>query len=310
MNITNIVVASPMFQDIQLLIEEKELKQNFRFLSDEALTQADIDWADAFVSFNMKGAFDYSQLKWVHSLGAGVDKFLHKKEWPENVLLTRTICSFGQRIAEYCLSYLLKDLQLHDSFKNLQSEKKWQPATPKLLNEQKVLVYGTGEIGQYVAQVLSNFGVEVYGVSLSGKQKEGFTKVLTVDAHYEILNEMDYLINTLPLTEQTYRLFDEAIFNKLSNAGFINVGRGASLNENALLDALNQQLVSFAVLDVFAEEPLPIDHALWCQPNVIMTPHISAVTTAREGVDCFVETLRKLEENIALDNIVDVNRGY
>ena len=310
MNITNIVVASPMFKEIQLLIEEKKLKQNFRFLSDEALTQTDIDWADAFVSFNMKGEFDYRKLKWVHSLGAGVDKFLLEKEWPENVLLTRTICSFGQRIAEYCLSYLLKDLQLHDSFKDVQADKKWQPATPKLLNEQKVIVYGTGEIGQSVAKILSYFGVEVYGVSLSGKQKNGFNKVLNLDGHYEILNEMDYLINTLPLTEQTFGLFDETIYNKLSNAGFINVGRGASVKEEALLDALKQQTVSFAVLDVFAEEPLPTGNALWSHPNVRITPHISAVTTAREGVDCFVETLRNLEENASLDNIVDVNRGY
>lgn len=310
MNITNIVVASPMFKEIQLLIEEKKLKQNFRFLSDEALTQTDIDWADAFVSFNMKGEFDYRKLKWVHSLGAGVDKFLLEKEWPENVLLTRTICSFGQRIAEYCLSYLLKDLQLHDSFKGVQADKKWQPATPKLLNEQKVIVYGTGEIGQSVAKILSYFGVEVYGVSLSGKQKNGFKKVLNLDGHYEILNEMDYLINTLPLTEQTFGLFDETIYNKLSNAGFINVGRGASVKEEALLDALKQQTVSFAVLDVFAEEPLPTGNALWSHPNVRITPHISAVTTAREGVDCFVETLRNLEENASLDNIVDVNRGY
>lgn len=310
MNITNIVVASPMFKEIQLLIEEKKLKQNFRFLSDEALTQTDIDWADAFVSFNMKGEFDYRKLKWVHSLGAGVDKFLLEKEWPENVLLTRTICSFGQRIAEYCLSYLLKDLQLHDSFKDVQADKKWQPATPKLLNEQKVIVYGTGEIGQSVAKILSYFGVEVYGVSLSGKQKNGFNKVLNLDGHYDILNEMDYLINTLPLTEQTFGLFDETIYNKLSNTGFINVGRGASVKEEALLDALKQQTVSFAVLDVFAEEPLPTGNALWSHPNVRITPHISAVTTAREGVDCFVETLRNLEENASLDNIVDVNRGY
>lgn len=310
MNITNIVVASPMFKEIQVLIEEKKLKQNFRFLSDEALTQTDIDWADAFVSFNMKGEFDYRKLKWVHSLGAGVDKFLLEKEWPENVLLTRTICSFGQRIAEYCLSYLLKDLQLHDSFKDVQANKKWQPATPKLLNEQKVIVYGTGEIGQSVAKILSYFGVEVYGVSLSGKQKNGFNKVLNLDGHYEILNEMDYLINTLPLTEQTFGLFDETIYNKLSNAGFINVGRGASVKDEALLNALKQQTVSFAVLDVFAEEPLPTGNALWSHPNVRITPHISAVTTAREGVDCFVETLRNLEENASLDNIVDVNRGY
>jgi glyoxylate/hydroxypyruvate reductase len=299
-----------MHEEIKKIIDEKGIIKSFRYLSDEELTQADLDWADAFVSFSMKGPFEYQKLKWVHSLGAGVDRFLYKKEWPENVCLTRTVCSFGQRIAEYCLSYLLKDLQEHDQFKALQQQKQWQPMTPGLLGEQKVMIYGTGEIGQTTAKIFSSFGVEVYGVSLRGKAKEGFNQVMTLDAHYEKLSDMDYIINTLPLTEQTTGLFNERFFSLLSARGFINVGRGASLDEKALLDAINKKNVNFAVLDVFAEEPLPVNNPLWAHPNVIITPHISAVTTAREGVDCFLETLRNIEADQPLFNLVDVKRGY
>ncbi|MBY0096145.1 D-2-hydroxyacid dehydrogenase [Mesobacillus maritimus] len=310
MDIQHIVIASPMHKEIQKIIEEKGLDKDFRYLSDEELTQNDLDWADAFVSFSMKGEFDYQKLKWVHSLGAGVDRFLYKQEWPEGVTLTRTVCSFGQRIAEYCLSYLLKDLQEHDQFHSFKQQKSWQPMTPRLLNEQKVMIYGTGEIGQTTAQILSSFGVEVYGVSLSGKVKEGFKQVMTLDDHYEKLSEMDYIINTLPLTEQTFKLFNEKIFGLLSARGFINVGRGASLDEGALLNAFAKNQLKFAVLDVFAEEPLPVNNQLWEHPNVIITPHISAVTTAREGVECFIETLKNIEESKMLFNKVDVTRGY
>jgi phosphoglycerate dehydrogenase-like enzyme len=249
-------------------------------------------------------------VKWVHSLGAGVDRFLHKKDWNQEILLTRTICSFGQRIAEYCLSYILKDLQLHDRFQAQQQQKKWVQLTPKLIGEQKVLVYGTGEIGQRIAKVFSGLGVDVYGVSLSGKEKAGFNKVMTIDSHFSVLNEMNYLINTLPLTERTEKLFDGAIFNQLSNAGFINVGRGASVAEGALLQALTNNNVRFAVLDVFEVEPLPESNPLWKHPGIQITPHISAVTTPSEGAACFLETLKNIDENRPLDNNVDTKKGY
>jgi glyoxylate/hydroxypyruvate reductase A len=310
MNIENIVVVSPMYKEIRAIIESKNLKNNFRYLPEEDVTQEDLSWADAIVSFNTKTDFDYSHVKWVHSLGAGVDRLLFKKDWSENVLLTRTICSFGQRIAEYCLSYILKDIQLHDHFRELKMQKKWQLFTPKLLKNQKVMIYGTGEIGQKTAEIFTSLGVEVFGVSLSGKQKKFFKEVMTVESHFSQLPKMNYLINTLPLTENTEGLFDEKIFSTLSNAGFVNVGRGASLNENDLLHALDHNHLRFAVLDVFAEEPLPEENPLWNHLNVFITPHISAVTTPHEGVDCFIETLTNIEENKPLHNKVDVIKGY
>lgn len=239
-----------------------------------------------------------------------MDRFLYKKNWNKDVLLTRTICSFGQRIAEYCLSYILKDLQFHDQFQHLKKQHSWQPLTPGLLNEVKIMIYGTGEIGQKAAEIFSRFGVEVYGVSLSGREKEFFKEVYRVDTHFSRLSGIIYVINTLPLTEKTEGLFDENIFSQLTNAGFINVGRGASVNEMALLKALELNQIKFAVLDVFAEEPLSEDHPFWNHPNVFITPHISAVTTPEEGVECFIETLRNIEENKPVDNKVDVKKGY
>ncbi|MFJ5760685.1 D-2-hydroxyacid dehydrogenase [Neobacillus sp. NPDC093182] len=310
MNIKNILLVSPMYRELQGLIEKEASHKIFRFMPEEELSQKDVSWADALVSFNLKADYDYNTVKWVHSLGAGVDRFLHKKDWNQGIVLTRTICSFGQRIAEYCLSYVLKDLQLHDRFQAQQQQKNWVQSTPKLIGEQKVLVYGTGEIGQRIAKVFSGLGVDVYGVSLSGKEKAGYKKVMTVDSHFSVLNEMNYLINTLPLTERTEKLFDGAIFNQFSSAGFINVGRGASVDEASLLQALNENTVRFAVLDVFEQEPLPDSNPLWNHPKVQITPHISAVTTPREGAACFLETLKNIDENRPLTNRVDTKKGY
>ncbi|MGX6443141.1 D-2-hydroxyacid dehydrogenase [Neobacillus sp. K501] len=310
MKINNILFVSPMYNEIKEIIEKENLQKNLRYLSEEELTQNDLDWADALAAFNLKSNFEYETMKWVHSLGAGVDRFLYKKEWNEDVLLTRTICSFGQRIAEYCLSYILKDMQYHDEFQNLKQQKSWSPMTPKLLNQHKVMIYGTGEIGQMTAKVLSGLGMEVFGVSLSGQEKEFFKKVYSIDSHASRLESMDFIINTLPLTEQTVHLLDENIFNQLSNAGFINVGRGLTIDDKALLQALEQNKVRFAVLDVFSQEPLPPEHPFWNHPCIHITPHISAVTTPNEGVACFLDTLKKIEENIPLNNKVNAYKGY
>ena len=310
MKINNILMVSPMFKELQNLIGKEEINKNFRYLPEDKLTAEDLEWADALVCFNLKTNIDYSQVKWVHSLGAGVDRFLYRKDWNENVILTRTICSFGQRIAEFCLSYLLKDLQFHDEFHELKLKKIWSPITPSLLNEQKVLIYGTGEIGQTTAKIFSSLGMDVFGVSLSGKRKEYFREVFPVASHFSLLGDMNFIINTLPLTEQTANLFNDEIFQQLSNVGFINVGRGASLDELALLEALNQNYIRFAVLDVFTQEPLPEKNPLWNHPKVHITPHISAITTPDEGISCFIETLKNIEEDKPLRNRVDVGKGY
>ena len=310
MNISKILVVSPMYKELQTIIEKEVPHKTFRFIPEDQMTQNDLNWADALVSFNLKADYDYSHLKWVHSLGAGVDRFLYKKDWNAEVLLTRTICSFGKRIAEYCLSYILRDLQFHEVFQQQQEQKNWKQQTPKLVSDQKVLVYGTGEIGQMIAKVFSGLGVDVYGVSLSGQKKAYFKEVMKLDSHFSCLSEMNYIINTLPLTDQTEKLFNETIFSHLSNAGFINVGRGASLDEEALLEALTGNHIKFAVLDVFTEEPLPENNPLWKHPRVLITPHISAVTTPSEGVACFLETLKNIEENKYLKNKVDTNKGY
>lgn len=310
MEINKILIVSPMHQQIEKLIEQANLPHEFRYSSEGDFNESALAWADALVAFNLKANLDYSHLKWVHSLGAGVDRFLYQKSWNSSVLLTRTVCSFGQRIAEYCLSYLLKDLQFHDCFQQNKQKKFWRQMTPALLQDQKVMVFGTGEIGQSVAKVFSGLGIKVYGVSLSGKQKNYFEEVLTAANFYSQAREMNYFINTMPLTDKTVHFFNEAFFYNVNDAGFINVGRGASVDERTLLDAIDDQRIKFAVLDVFSEEPLPPLSPLWDNPNVYITPHISAVTTPEEGVACFIQTLRNLESNQPISNVVDANKGY
>ncbi|MDQ0256799.1 phosphoglycerate dehydrogenase-like enzyme [Evansella vedderi] len=314
MEIKHILIVSPMHKEIEALLKTKNvpMDKEFRFHTEETVTEQDYDWADTFVSFKRPANFRFGNIKWVHSFGAGVDKIMKNIQWKEDVLLTRTICSFGEKISEYALSHLLRDLQNHDKYTDMQENKIWKEVAPIPMKEKKVVVFGTGVIGQEVARSLSFFGVNVYGVSLSGKQKEYFKEVYSSEGegYYQAISAADYVINTMPLTKITEGIFNRAFFNALENAFFINVGRGESVDNGALLEALDKGRVRKAVLDVFPEEPLPKEDVFWTHPKVMVTPHISALTTAEDGLDCFLDTLTNIENDNEIPNLVDLKKGF
>lgn len=310
LNIENILVTGHLYKEMAEILAQKNLSKNMRFVAEEEVSREDVLWADAYVSFYPTEHFEFGNLKWVHSTGAGVDKYLYGQEWDESILLTRTVCSFGQRIGEYCLSYLLRDVQMHGTFAQMKAQRQWNPEEPKLLDSQRVVIYGTGEIGQEIARIFSTFGIKVSGVSRSGESVPFFDEVVKTENASFLLQEADWIISTLPLTKQTYKIFNDDFFQQLNNSGFINVGRGATVDESALLGALQKKKLRQAVLDVFEAEPLPETSPLWEHPDIVITPHISAVTTPEEAVDCFLDTLVKVEHNEPLHNQVKTKKGY
>ncbi len=310
MNIRRILVTGRLYAELAALLPDKRPDKAFRFVAEEELTDDDFVWADAYVGFRPAGPFSLANLRWVHSLGAGVDAFLWKREWKKDVLLTRTVGSLGEQIAEYCLSYLLRDAQCHDVYAWHQEQRQWKPFAPKRLGEQRVVIYGTGEIGRRIAETLRLFGVSPIGVSRSGRDTPTFSAVYRHEEAGEALACADWVIAALPLTEETHHLFDETFFACLHNAGFINVGRGATVEETALVGALENRNVRLAVLDVFEEEPLPPHSPLWVHPNVIITPHIAALTSAEDAAQSILDTLRCIETGEPLANAVDVSRQY
>ena len=310
MAIQNILVAGN-YEELFRQKLPRTNKHNFRFIPIENITHEDLLWANVYVGSKPCENFNLKELQWVHTFNAGVNNYLEIDGWlKNNVLLTRTVCSFGQRISEYCLSYILKELQLHSFFTEKQTNKTWEPKTPKMIKDLSIVVYGTGEIGQEVAKTFDGFGAKVYGVSYSGKQKEFFTKVVKVEDASSYIQNANWIISTLPLTNETKKLFNKEFFSNMNSASFINVGRGATVDETALIQALNNGDVKHAVLDVLTVEPLPTSSELWSRNDVTITPHISAVTEIGEAITCFLDTLHRVENNFELQNKVDVKRGY
>ena len=313
MEINRILIASPIYEKFEKLLEDKVIftEKEFRFRAMDQVEDEDYLWADCYVGFTRPPNFQFGNIKWIHSLGAGVDKLLKDVEWKESVLLTRTIGPFGKKMSEYCLSYLLAEFQNHSLYKEQQGKKEWKFSIPSNLNGKKVAVYGTGAIGQELARYLAFFGVEVYGVSLSGVDKPYFSKVISSEDESNFpLKEMDAVINTMPLTEKTHHFFAEKRFQEFQQVIFINVGRGESVNDEALLGAIERGNIKRAILDVFHEEPLQEEHPFWTHPQIQITPHISAVTDPESGLDCFLDTLKKVEIGNGLINAVDMKRGF
>ncbi len=144
---------------------------------------------------------------------------------------------------------------------------------------EKILIIGTGHIGKMIAKKVKALDMICYGINTSGHPAEGMEKTFSLKQLQEVLPEVDFVVNILPLTEETTGLFDQHLFEHFdSKAVFINVGRGASVKTQDLIQALNKQQLSFAALDVFEEEPLPQDHPLWKMDNVLITSHIAGLT--------------------------------
>ncbi|OPJ60503.1 glyoxylate/hydroxypyruvate reductase A [Clostridium oryzae] len=313
MNINRILVTGRLYKDIEGIIKERAESRNreFLFLPEDEVDEEKLKWADAYVGFKPVDNFSFYNMKWIHSLGAGVDSFILNRKWQDGILLTRTICSFGEKISEYCISYMLADAQKHHIFSCQQKEKLWQMHTPKGLFGQNVLILGTGQIAQEVAKRLSVFGCSVFGISASGKAKKYFNEVVTIDNMGALNIKIDWIISTLPHTKSTENMINGDFLNKFNDVGFINVGRGTTLDEEALLKAIGKRKIRIAVLDVFKEEPLSSASKLWGKREITITPHIAAITSPEEAVECFLSTLQQLEQDkIDLVNLVDIRRGY
>ena len=192
-----------------------------------------------------------------------------------------------------------------------QRQREWLGVRSGVLQGKRLGIMGTGSIGRHLAQTAASFGVSVTGLSLSAAATPGFEKVRPIDQLYEFLEEIDYLVSTLPQTNQTDNMLEAAALAKLpAHAFFVNVGRSNVVDDAALIDALQNEELAGAVLDVFDEEPLPQGNPLWYAPNMLITAHIAAISHPALIVPIFVENYRRYMRKKPLKYVIDFDAGY
>jgi len=205
--------------------------------------------------------------------------------------------------------------KIHTYVRN-QVKKNWHHAQLGLeMHGKTVGIIGVGAIGKETAKLAKAFGMKVIGVRFSGKPEEYVDEMFTSSQLNDILPKCDYVVVTLPSTKETYHMFGKKQFSLMKpSAYFINIGRGDTVVEQELIDALREQKIAGAGLDVFEKEPLSENSPLWEFDNVIITPHTSGSTEnydKRVIEDIFLPNLKHyIEENKPTINVVDYHRGY
>ena len=236
------------------------------------------------------------QLKWIQLSTAGVDKLPLDLLAQEGVRLTSASGMHTHSLAESIFGMLLAHTRGILQSVEASEASHWaqEEIEPVVLFDKSVTIIGAGKIGTEVAHMAKAFGMQTTGVNRSGGQIDGFDKVYTNDNLAEAVADADVVINILPLTPETTGLFNLSLFKQFKpGAIFVNVGRGESVVTDDLLTALDQELLSFAALDVFEEEPLPAESSVYTHSKILVTPHIAGF------MDDYLGTLRPIiEENL------------
>ena len=252
------------------------------------------------------------KLKLVVSTGAGVDHILKDPTFPKDVPLVRMVDpGLTQGMVEYVvMAALLCSRKMHRTFA-AHSRKLWEPETVPLAPELTVGIMGMGVLGRACAGALRGMGYNVIGWSRTPKDFDEIQSFDGLDGLEKFLTRTQILVCLLPLTPETEGILGRGTFNRMPNgSAVINVGRGGHLIEQDLIAALDKGKVEVAVLDVFNEEPLPVDNPLWEHPRVFVTPHIASVTTPESAIISVAEAINEMRKGWPYTNLVDPDLGY
>ncbi len=254
-------------------------------------------------------------LEWVQCLRAGVDKYPIEKMNERNLILTNAKGIHRVHMAEYAVGMMIAKQRNFFVMHRNQLKREWIRNIPQdEINGKTVAILGLGAIGREVAKKASLMGMRVIGVKRS-PEKVSYVDTLYSDVDMlRAFSEADFVINLLPYIPQTEKLIGTEHFRAMKmGATFMNIGRGKTVDEEALIQKLTEEHISF-IGDVFFEEPLPEDSPLWHLENVIMTPHICG-----ESVNYLEKCLEVIGVNLPLFikghyeemiNQIDLNVGY
>jgi len=254
------------------------------------------------------------RLEWIHVAAAGVDTLLFDGLRESRVTVTNARGVFDRPIAEYVLASVLAHAKrLHESH-DLQREAVWRHRETRTVAGARALVVGTGGIGREIARLLRAVGLQVRGAGRTARTNDvDFGDVVASADLVHQVGWCDYLINAVPLTPQTRGLINAEVFAALRpSAHLVNVGRGATVVQDELAEALAAGRFDGASLDVFEEEPLPVDSPLWSIPGVVVSAHMSGDVIGWRDVLArqFVANAERWLAGEPLDNVVDTALGY
>lgn len=253
---------------------------------------------------------EFPNLKLIASYGAGVENILSDPTLPQGVPITRFIDeTLSDQMAEFVLAGILNHRLHLTYYREQQAASHWRGKD--FLTGKNVTILGLGELGSTTAKLLNQNGYNVSGWSRSEKNIDGIKSYFGNDQLKPSLSHADFVVCLLPLTPDTTNILNADFFVAMKKGTYlINVGRGDHLNEDDLMDALSNEQLSGALLDVFKTEPLPDDHLFWKHPKIHITPHISSPTDKAKVARQILDNYSRIESGSTLMNQVDRQRSY
>lgn len=245
-------------------------------------------------------------LQWAQSTWAGVDAIAHFAS--ERLRITALKGVFGQAMSEFVIGWLLA---IERQILQRGIATTWMDGPDGTVAGKTLGIMGTGSIGSAVAGASCALSMRCLGLNSDGHLQEGFDTCFATSDRLAFARGLDYLVSVLPNTPETHQLVDAALLDELSpGAIFINVGRGNTVDERALVAALESGQLRSAVLDVFNTEPLPPDHMFWQTKNLHITAHTAAPTPGDAILTIFAENLHRFLHNKPLLYGVCPKKGY
>lgn len=257
-------------------------------------------------------------LRWVQGAPAGTGEFVRRAgltpQELRRVVITSGAGLYSAALAEWAMLGLLTFAKDVPRLIADRAAGMWQPKAVGTLAGRRLLIVGLGDIGRETARLAQGFGMTVTGVRRNpGEVPPGVDRLAPLEALPGLMAEADAVVLALPATAETIGLLSRELIAALpTHAVVVNVGRGVTIDEPALIDALRERRLAGAALDVTAVEPLPGDSELWTLPNVLLSPHSAAVIAGRPPklLDLIADNLRRYVAGQPLRNVVDTVRFY
>ncbi|MEA2558223.1 MAG: hypothetical protein QOG88_1761 [Actinomycetota bacterium] len=263
---------------------------------------------------DLEAAWDAAdRLRWIQTASDGVDGLLFPALITSDTIVTNGRGIFEDAISEWVIGVLLGFATRIPQAFAAQRQHRWIEHETERLAGSRLLVVGPGPIGRAVATRAHALGMEVAAVGRTPRDDGLFGHIRGVAELKDAVATADVVVDTLPLTPDTHHLFDAGVFEAMRpTARFVNVGRGSTVDEPALIRALQARRLAGAALDVFEVEPLPVDSALWDLPGVIISPHVCGDFNGWEeaAVALFLDNLARFARGEDLRNPVDKHAGF
>lgn len=258
------------------------------------------------------------KLRWIHSLSAGVEKYLFPELIESDVTLTNARGVFKRSLAEFVIAGMLYfTKQIRRLIEN-QRAHRWDEFMVDWLRGKIMGVVGYGEIGRECAILAKPLGVNIYATRRNvdrSKNDPILDRIFPSTELHAMLKEVDVVVAAAPLTPETHHILSDPEFRVMKSSSIVmNVGRGPVIDQAALVRALQEKRIAGAALDVFEKEPLPSDHPFWDMQNVLISPHCTDRTRDPDWLDlsaqCFIDNFWRYVKGEELQNVVDKRAGY